>query len=1746
MRKKTQKEHHAESARSTGGKNQPVIITGIGVGAGGSKSLKSLLPSLPSGQDTAYMLIRHPETSVKDLTIRQLKNLTGLEVVEATEGMPVLADRLHVVPSDRFLNIGGGTLTLTPPVQCDGFWMPIDHFFCSLAADQKRHACGIVLSGHGSDGTLGLSEIKAAGGTTIVEDPTMAEHPGMSQSAIDAGVAGSVLPVETMAGQISTLAKRASDEVRKDLTVSPGLEPDLRAIIDILRIKVGHDFRCYRPNTLIRRVHRRMSLGKIETFADYARFLTENPDEIDQLQKDLQIGVTEFFRQPPAWELLNEKVIAPLVDRTRSGSEIRVWVPGCSTGQEVYSLTMMLAERIEQSGKDISIQVFATDSDSAALSIARAGSYSEEDVSGGVSSEYLKRFFTRKDNRFQIIKAIRERIVFAPQNITADPPFSRLDLISCRNLIMYLEQSMQQKIFAIFHFALHEGGFLFLGSAETIGERTDLFESVSKKWRIYRRIGVGRSLGIEMPVHSIGGSQCLHAKIPAAPSAPRITLASTAQQVLMDRFAPACVMIDRKLQVLYVHGAVEEYLTFPAGELTMRVVDMAREGLRARLRGAIGKCIETGRPVLINARVRRGNKSIPVKVTVSPLRYPRNAEGLLLVTFEDQHLPAIKLQRHMAEESDLRQLEDELRITREELQSTIEQLEGSNDQLKASNEEVTASNEELQAANEELETSKEELQSLNEELNTSNTRLNEKVEELENNNNDIVNLLSSTAIATLFLDKDLRIGRFTPAITGLFSLIPSDVGRSITDVLRRFTDEALLSDARRVLADLSPLTREVQSDNGRWYMRRITPYRTQDDRIEGVVITFVDFTERKRAEEALNDVRQRQAVILDSIADGFFALDRDWRVIHINDPALGHFGKKRDEMMGRNLFDVFPGSRGSIFEIEYRRAMETGNPVRFEAPSIPGEKTLEVYVYPGMDNLTILFRDITERDRMAEALHKAHERATWLARFPEENPHPVVRVSTDGKVLYCNPASAANSVWGCKEGEPLPDAVLPFALQAMAQKEEIQQEIQLGERFYGITVAPFPAEAYANIYGRSITKRRQAKEAVEKARKSLEWERNILQSVMNGAINAHLVYLDRDFNFIRVNETYARSCGYAPEDLVGKNHFDLYPHAENKAIFTHVRDSGIPAEFHDKPFVFPDQPERGITYWDWTLMPVLDATGRVEGLVFSLVETTERKRAEITAQHQNAIIDGINKIFRETLLCETEAELGEVCLSTAAEGLTDSKMGFIGQIGPDGDLHDIAINNPGWDLCKMNGVTGHRLLPRNFKIHGVYGRVLKDGKSLLTNDPASHPDSIGLPSDHPPLSAFLGVPFIRSGKTVGMIAVGNRDGGYMPEQQRTLEALAPAIQQAFSKIQTDEALRESEERLRLFIKHAPASLAMFDGEMRYLSVSKHWLSDYGFGDRDILGMSHYEISPSIPAKWKEAHRHGLAGEVVRADADRFQRADGSVQWVQWEIHPWYKATGVIGGIVIFTEDITERKQADASLLKKTEQLEAANKELESFSYSVSHDLRTPLRAIEGYSRMILRKYADNFNTDALEKFNVIRKNTQMMGQLIDDLLAFSRMGRAQLSKSRLDMNVLIREIWKDVIGNDTDRRIDFRILELPPGLGDPGLIRQVLTNMLANAVKFTKIREETVIEAGGYVKDDENVYYIRDNGAGFDMEYYGKLFGVFQRLHHHNDFEGTGVGLAIVQRIIHRHGGRVWAEGKVDEGACFYFTLPGI
>jgi two-component system CheB/CheR fusion protein len=1781
------------------GSDCPVIVVGIGAPAGRVKSLKQLFAKMPPGHGVAFVLIQHLEPSRRNLTVKLVKEQMALAVVEATDGMPVLADRIHVIPPDKFLNITGSRLTLQKAVYCDGLRMPIDHFFCSLAFDQRRRGCGILLSGTGSDGNLGLSEIKAAGGRTFVEDPGSAELPGMRQSAIDAAMVDAVLPVEAMAKAIEALAEQMRAETQSEPAESPEFDANLGAILEILRAKVGHDFRCYKPNTLVRRIRRRMTLGRIATFAGYAGFLREHPEEVALLQKDLLIGVTEFFRQPQAWEILEEKVVAPLVEEAQPGSEIRVWIPGCSTGREAYSLAMLFSEQVEKSGKKVNIQIFATDSDVAALATARSGIYSKEEIGENLSPERLKRFFARKDGLYQVIKTIREQVVFAPQNLTADPPFSRLDLISCRNVLIYLEQQVQKKIITLFHFALREGGFLFLGNAETVGDREDLFVPVSKKWRIYRRIGVGRPVGVEIPVRPTGEPLPAIGKLPAPASTPRMSLASMAQQMMLDRFVPASVMIDRKLQVVYVHGAVEEYLTFPAGELTTRVVDMAREGLRARLRGAIGKCLEINRPVSVTARVRRGDESVPVKTTVSPLRYPREADGLLLITFDDYRVSAAKSQRPGASgQSEVHQLEDELKITREELQSTIEQLEASNDQLKASNEEVTAANEELQSANEEMETSKEELQSLNEELNTINSRLHEKVEELESVNNDVVNLLSSTNIATVFLDKELKVRRYTPASTNLFSLIPSDAGRPIGDVLRRFSDATLLDDARRVLADLSPLSKEVQAEDGRWYIRRITPYRTQDDRIEGVVITFVDVCDLKETEEALRrqhaeleaarteveNARRRLSVIVDSIADGFFAFDREWRITHVNDAALRHYRKTREEMVGRSLFEVFPPVRGSIFETEYRRAMESGEPVHFEAPSTISDRTMEIHAYPGPDNMTVLFRDVTERNRMVAALRESHERASWLARFPEENPSPVARVSAEGSVLYRNPAAAELPGWACEVGQSLPDPLLPMVGKAMKEEGEVQQDVELGGRSYSVSVSALPGERYANVYGRDTTERKRAEEELKEATRLVQQHAAQLEAIFE-TMTDPLLFYDAQGRPKRINTAASTLLG------IDRNVDGL----DDPAIMAIWKSKNY-RDLDGRPMLLEEMPFRralnGETVRGQVLCltnadggesileadaAVLESNSRRDGVVVVWHEITERKRAESVVQARLRMLVAANRLgmsvdeFLQVALNEIEAQTG-------------STIGFYHFL--EADQETLSLQN--WstntvrNMCTAEGKGSHYPISKA----GVWVDCVHERRPVIHNDYASLPHRKGMPPGHAPITREMVVPTFRGDRIVAIIGVGNKPTDYDASdidiasflgdfsweiverkkaeealRQRTLElqqlneTLEDRVRERTAELaKSNENLQaETAERLRLVaaVEQAGEGVAIMDREgfIDYVNPAFEGIS--GLGRPELLGKSYYDLpvkertDPDIRKKIQDAIR---AGEAWSGHVNR-RRRDGQSFELDVTFSPIRDQSAKVTNYLAVERDVTREVRLEQHL-RQMQKMEAIG----TLAGGIAHDFNNLLNPIFINTELVL---LDAPLDDRMRQYlQMVLQAAERGRNLVKQIITFSRQKEGERKPTKAEP--LIKEVLK-FLRSTLPQTVEIRQniqRETAFILADPTQIHQVIMNLCSNAAYAMRERGGVLEVNLAEVEVDPDMAlrypdfkpgpYLRltvtDTGAGMTREVMERAFDPFFTTK--KPGEGSGMGLSVVHGIVRNHGGAITVYSEAGKGSTFNIFFP--
>ncbi len=845
------------------------VVVGIGASAGGLKALTEFLSALDADTGMAFVVIQHLDPSHESLMSDLLGKHTPMDVVEVTGPCPLEPNRVYMIPPNKYLRIEDGELVLTEPIKDRGMRMPIDYFFRSLADQCCERCAAVVLTGTGSDGSQGLMEVKDAGGLTIAQQPDTAEYDGMPCSAIATGKVDLIVPIAEMPVALSRFARHPYVKAVRTAPHLHKASPDhFQAILSLLHTKTGYDFRCYKKGTLNRRIQRRMGLKQAENISGYLELLRGNREEIDSLFGDLLIGVTRFFRDRAVWDKLAEQVVRPLIARTKDGGVIRIWVPGCSTGEEAYTIAMIVVEEAERQRKSVDLQLFATDLDQEAVAIARAGVY-PANIGLDLSQERLGRHFIQDGERFRVKKNLREACVFAAQNLIADPPFSNLDLISCRNLLIYLESSIQEKIIQLFHFALSPEGALVLGSSESTSKGEGLFEPVSKSSRIFRK--KKRSPGGQggfpiMPRPTRRRDQPPSTRTEVAQGGELGTI-EFVRKVLLDEYAPAAILIDKEHSIHYFHGPLAPFLNTPSGQPSTNLFATLIRELEVKVRGLIRAADQKGETARATTQpLKHGGVTCPIRISVDRLQ-PTPSTTLFLITFEDLNTEESSSAGQdpaalSAEDSTLlQQLEYELQATREDLQSTIEELETSNEELKASNEEVMSMNEELQSTNEELETSREELQSLNEELSTVNSQLNEKLDELEASNNDLSNLLVSTQIATIFLDADLRIRRFTPSCRELLNIIPTDEGRPISDLSPRVNDPDLVRDAQTVLDKLQVSEREIRLTGDGWFLRRILPFRTADNQIDGVVITFTDIDAIKRTYSLLETRERQQACV---------------------------------------------------------------------------------------------------------------------------------------------------------------------------------------------------------------------------------------------------------------------------------------------------------------------------------------------------------------------------------------------------------------------------------------------------------------------------------------------------------------------------------------------------------------------------------------------------------------------------------------------------------------------------------------------------------------------------------------------------------------------------------------------------------------------------------------------------------------------------------------------------------------------
>lgn len=836
-------------------RSPPFPIVAIGASAGGLEACGKLVDALPPLTGMAFILVQHLDPNHKSLITELLTDHTAMTVEQAVDGMAVQPDHLYVIPPGAYLSAQQGVLRLTSPTERHGARLPFDFLLRSLAQNYGNRVIAVVLSGTGADGSLGLKDVKKQSGFVIAQKPDEAAFDGMPRSAIATGAVDLVLPVAEIPHALAVYGGQVrQDGPSAEAARSSKAADQLADIINLLRDKTQHDFRLYKPGTLHRRIERRMSMVKpsIDNMASYLQILRHDDNELNLLAEDLLINVTRFFRDPVVFDGLAADIIPDLVRNHAADRPLRIWIAGCSSGEEAYSLGILFLEAIAVQKSNIKIQIFASDVDPDAVATAREGFYPAT-IADEVSAVRLAKFFTSEDKGYRVAPELRSSVLFTVQDVLTDPPFADLDMVSCRNLLIYLQPEAQARILGLFHFALREGGILLLGNSETVGSVNDLFEVISKPDRLYRRIGRGRPL---VPGVSLHADSHVRTRAPGHRQPRHTAPAELCRRLVLDIYAPAAVLINSKNEILYSHGPTDRYLRVASGHPTHGLLSMTRAELRTKLNAAIQRVRETyTRTLVTGCRTNHDGQVLSFSVDVHPVTSER--ERLLLVCFIDE--TADRSTAHPTDPRDLprvAELEQELVETRAELQSAIRDLEVSGEEQRDINEETLSSNEEFQSTNEELLTSKEELQSLNEELTALNGQLQESLQRQRTTSDDLQNVLYSTDVATLFLDRELNIRLFTPATKSLFHVIQTDIGRPLADLNSLITDMTLLPDAKEVLKTITPIEREIETSSGNWFIRRILPYRTRDNDVDGVVITFVDITERKHAARALEAAKQ--------------------------------------------------------------------------------------------------------------------------------------------------------------------------------------------------------------------------------------------------------------------------------------------------------------------------------------------------------------------------------------------------------------------------------------------------------------------------------------------------------------------------------------------------------------------------------------------------------------------------------------------------------------------------------------------------------------------------------------------------------------------------------------------------------------------------------------------------------------------------------------------------------------------------
>ncbi|HYV95263.1 MAG TPA: PAS domain S-box protein [Chitinophagales bacterium] len=1745
-------------------------IVAIGASAGGLEAITELLRNLSPTTGMAYVYIQHLDPAHKSMLSSILAKETKMKVVEAKEKMKLEPNHVYVIPPNKDMIIVDGSLKLNTRPAKPIVHMPINHFFVSLAGKRKEGAIGIVLSGNANDGALGLKAIKSAGGVTFAQDKS-AKFQSMPKSAIAEGAVDLVLSPRQIAKELGHLAK--NQEVLKH-TMGDGdggveeSEDELQDILALLNRTTGVDFSHYKETTIRRRIVRRMLLNKLHGLKEYESYLKKKNDEANALYQDLLIHVTGFFRDADTMEFVRKEVLPRILKTKTANDPIRIWIPACSTGEEAYSLAILLMEALSEKITNPTVQIFATDLSEAAIAKARAGIYTKAELAD-VSSKRLQKFFTVIDGNYRISKSIRDLCVFAPHNVFKDPPFARLDLISCCNLMIYLDSHLQKKLIATFHYALKSNGYLVLGKSENISASPNLFTPLDKKVRVFIRKKNGDERAkFEMMYHLTEKRAVPVAKREVVREEARTertkrpAMEETVDEILLNHYTPACVVVNENLDIIQFRGSIGLFLEPAPGKASLSLLRMARNGLGFELRNLVHKAMKSGKQVKKSGiEMQHRGASHNVSIEVVPMN--GDDEKNYLILFEEIPVPLISSDTSgTSRNKKIKQLEQELFIAREDIRSLSEEQEAANEELQSANEEVVSSNEELQSMNEELEISKEEIESANEELTTMNQELqvrNEQLNELFEFNEAIIFTIREGVI---ILDDHLRVISANPSFYKIFHVTEEEtMGKMLFDLgngqwnipkLRQLLEEIIPNNQQflgfEVHHTFPDIGKKIMVLNAKRLVQK-----TQQKHL--IFLAIEDATEqvKKREIEArekwLEEMANQAPVMI-------WRSDEKGRRNFFNKTWLEFTGKTLEDEMGtgwqqdghpddreqwiKHYNDAFRKKvaytdefRLRRFDGEYRWVMVTGKPIYDE------HKTFSGFIG------TVI--DIHDK-KMAEEVLEQSEKKT--RNILESLPQIAFTMSPDRSTDYFNDA------WYEYTGEDRAHPFTPGQRRKLGHpsdekmRDTWKKKFEAGESYEGeyrirgkdgeyrwflTRISPIK-NAKGEItqwIGSStdIDEQKKLNEEIQNllskekfARAQTEAERKKMHDFFMNLPAAVSIMTGPEhvFEFTNIaSRQFIKTKG----NIIGKSVKDVYPEMESQGtlkLLDEVYASGQPFEVKEM-MIQVELEEKGKLkegYYDYTLHPYRDEKGNIEGIISFTIDVTEQAQARRAVEESsNIILNILEGLPQMAWMSDAKGNrnfFNKTWLEFTGRTLEEDK-------------------GMGW-LDLMNPVDRQRFL-------GVYNTALKNETAYSAEYRLRRYDG-----EYRWMLSSAKPNYDENGKFLGFIG---------------------SVTDIHDRIMAEEILKESEKRIRNVLESLPqiAFTTLPDGSVTYSNDAWYEYTgdnrEHPFAGEERRKLGHPDDLPVL-RRWLKSLE---AGEPFEGEG-RIRRRDGEFRWFLTRIVPVKNAEGNIVQWIGTSTDVHEQKmfskELERAVKKRTADLntanfnlERSNKELQEFAFAASHDLQEPLRKIQTFIDRLTKQYKDELPETSLEYFNRIINAANRMRQLIDDLLNLSRASVDGKSFVVTDLNQVMQEAISSYDLKIGQMNAQVQYETLPAIEAIPAQMKQLFENLLSNSLKFTEASIPLVTVKSHKLSEGEirnrhglyenNTWYeitFTDNGIGFDQKFADQIFVTFQRLHDTVKYPGTGIGLALCKKIVLNHGGEIYAESKENDGTTFYILLP--